>query len=192
MLKTVGSSTVCRVARLTTLEVLKTLNVRKGDIMCVSLQAETQGMPAVFFLFFSLFVLFSVSLSHAETKAYTRTEHIFKGLRVGDLRSCLNAVFAEGLSPDVTLFSLPQKRICQVSFSNVLLRLISSDDNQCLDGDNIQDEKLLTVRREIGYSEKLDSVNKESLREPLTGNRYFSKGEQYLITVGVGTPKQLK
>jgi len=94
-----------------------------------------------------------LSLSHEFTQLHTiYTE---SGLRKGLLSSTL-CVYSEGLSPDVTLFSFPRIRICQVSFSNVLLRLISSDDNQCLDGDNIQDDKLLTVRRGIGYSEKRD------------------------------------
>lgn len=133
-----------------------------------SVRPPLAGTLPVFFLLFAFLKKVFLSLQYAESKAYTRFEKPTKGLRYGDLGSCLNADFAEGLSPDVTLFSFPRIRICQVSFSNVLLRLISSDDNQCLDGDNIQDDKLLTVRREIGYSESRDT--QRTLKEWLTLN----------------------
>ena len=43
-----------------------------------------------------------------------------RGLRLGDLWSFLKALFAEGLSPDVTLISFPRKQYVSVSFFEFL------------------------------------------------------------------------
>ena len=61
-----------------------------------------------------------LSLWYANRVIRTRLERPTKGLRYGDLRSCLNTLFAEGLSPDVTLFSFHRKQYVSVSFFDFL------------------------------------------------------------------------
>ena len=61
----------------------------------------------IFFCHFNIIILY---LWHAKAKAYTRFKETLQGLRFADLESCFNAVFAEGLNPDVTLFSFHRKQ----------------------------------------------------------------------------------
>ncbi len=61
-----------------------------------------------------------LSLWHAERVLHTRFFKPTKGLRYGDLGSCLDTFFAEGLSPDVTLFLFPKKQY-------VRLRIVRRD-----------------------------------------------------------------
>jgi len=103
-----------------------------------------------------------LSLSHEFTQLHrTYTE---SGLRKGLLSSTL-CVYSEGLSPDVTLFLFPKKQYVSVSFSKVLSLfkfLVTTTNAQAVILDKIK--KLLTVRREIGNSERFYSLS-ESRRD---------------------------